>query len=83
MLIKQPQNDGDNSGKVFKFIVEKGGTRLNTPQMEDVEAYLRWKQEAVGNGRAPDEIADKLEKDGHHEYAMALRDVIGKMEAAL
>lgn len=56
---------------------------MNTPQMEDVEAYLRWKQEAVGNGRAPDEIADKLEKDGHHEYAMALRDVIGKMEAAL
>ena len=49
----------------------------------DLDSYRKWKMDAAKNGRTPLEIADEYERLGMRTYALELRKVIEKMEAAL
>lgn len=50
---------------------------------DDLDAYLRWKDEAAKKGSTPMEVAAKYEQMGMKSYARKLKEFIEKMEAAL
>lgn len=50
---------------------------------DDLDAYLRWKDEAAKKGSTPMDVAAKYEQMGMKSYARKLKEFIEKMEAAL